>query len=317
MAKAVRLGREILPNLAVIKSVDSAEGLIGAFLKFQGPEVVGFNPVVIRFTELRSLLDKAAREGARNIMPRLCDVYDGEDLEKNTVEPIRVPNPYGAFLAGTSIAYMKGLKREDIEGGLGSRWQFIPGVPKPRKAKTPPAREPEYTDLVGELRGVLEFWREENSTAIGLSEEAWETWEPFYEELPERVREEPMIAALAARHHHHTLKTDLIYAALDRSFQIEARHLAPAILWQHFLLDSLYSIFSDFGIPTWVEEERRIVAAVRSAPNGVISRRTLQQRFWRLGSEGFHRQMKYLAKPGSHLQEFRRGRQIWVRLATI
>src|SRR5207249_1089488 len=108
MSRAFYLQKEVCPNLQVIRSVDSAEGLIDYMAKYQAKDVDPYRPVILKFSELRSLLDKASREGGRNIIPKLCDIYDCEALERNLsssnkVKHEGVDKSYGAVLAGTSL----------------------------------------------------------------------------------------------------------------------------------------------------------------------------------------------------------------------
>ena len=329
IAKACRLmfaanGRE---SIEVIRSLDSAEGFIRRVAKCQGieglpngrPGGAPFKPVLFRISEYRSLISKANRENQGNLTPKLCEAYDRDALEVATsTNPAYVPEPYISFVAGTSKAYMRELKSLDIEGGLGSRTLFIPGTPKPRIPSPPPPAEPEYSSLVKKLLDVITFWRTEageGSISINLDADAGELWRPFYVELPRRVGDDALMTALVARFHHHTLKIALLYAALDYSRRISVKHLAPAIAFADYLLAALYYIFSEFGLPPWVELERKIIQRVRDAGEAGIPRRRLQQAFWRYGSEEFQRRMKALTAPNSELVERDRGRQKWVFLA--
>jgi hypothetical protein len=324
MSRAFRLRQAVRPDCQVIRSIDSAEGLIDRIAEFQSENVKHYCPVVVKFTELRSLIDKASREGARNIMPKLCDLYDCEALERtlsasNKTKREGVEHSYGALLAGTSLAYMKGLKKEDIEGGLGSRLAFVPGVPKPRQAETPPPREPQWTNLIDRLRDVMEFWTTHESTAFEFSRDAWELWKPYYEEeIPRRIGDHPLMQVLGVRLHHHCVKHAMVNAALDCSRAFEPGHIISAAHFGNFLISSLYYVFSDFGISPWVEQEHKIIAAVKAAGAEGVRRRDLQRRFCGTGgmsTKHFQDMMKTLTAPESYLREVKRGsglRQVWL-----
>jgi hypothetical protein len=83
MSRGFRVCDDIRADLQVVRSVDSAEGLIDRMAEYQAESLKTYSRVILKFSELRSLLDKASREGARNIIPRLCDIYDCEALERN------------------------------------------------------------------------------------------------------------------------------------------------------------------------------------------------------------------------------------------
>jgi hypothetical protein len=331
IAKAARAmvaanGRD---TVEVIRSLDSAEGFTRRVARVQGvegfpngrPAGSPYKPVLFRLSEFRSLLAKANRESGANMTPKLCEAYDRDPLEvATTTNPAYVPEPYISLIAGTSKAYMRELKPLDIEGGLGSRCMFVPGVAKERIPDPPPPKEPEYSELIRRLTDIIGFWHREaadagGSISIEFDAEARELWAPYYIELPRRAGDDPLITALMTRFHHHTIKCALVYAALDRSRCIGVRHLAPAIAWGDFLLGGLWYIFSEFGLPPWVELERKIVAKVRAAGEKGIARRELQRLFWRSGSEEFIRRMKSLTAPGSELRETPRGKSFQVFMA--
>jgi hypothetical protein len=211
---------------------------------------------------------------------------------------------------------MKGVKQEDLDGGLGNRFNFVPGVPKPRRAETPPPREPAWSAVRSSLKDMVNFWMGRGASSFEFTPAALSMWKAYYEEeIPQRLGKHPKIEPLGHRLHHHCLKYALINAALDRTCRMDVCHLAPATLFANFLIDSLYYIFSDFGLSERVRTERRIVDVVRkSGPLGT-KKRTLQQTM--CGTRGmstgnFQAMMKSLTASDSFLEEVQRGRSIWI-----
>jgi hypothetical protein len=314
ISRAAKLLRAIAPSSEVIRSVDSAEGFVDKLASIQGADLKEFRPVLIRLSEMRSLIEKASKEGLRNIIPKLCESYDGDCLQVNVRHNrVAVEEPFVSLLAGTSLAYLSSLKQSDIEGGLGSRLIFVPGVPKARIAEPPDLKAPTYNELVEELKGVLAHWQRPEPTRLTFSQGARERWRYFYEkQLPSWSSDDPLLQTLGVRYHHHAIKTAMVYAALDCEEEISERHLEMAIRWAEFLVASVRWIFLNFGLRPWVLEERRILEAIRNAMPLGIQRRKLQQRFWKMGAESFERRMKFLVREGGDIRQERRGRQLWL-----
>jgi hypothetical protein len=280
---------------------------------------VEFKPVVFRISEYKSMLAKASRESGSNIHPKLCEAYDRDPLEVNTsMNAAKVPHPYVSLIAATSTKYMQMLSDSDIEGGLGSRTMFVPGVAKERLAEPPDVKQPDYNKLVADLHDALQYWKEANKDGKGTrfrwSPQASEMWRAWYEDYPKSAGDDPQMIALIARFDHHCLKTALVYAALDYTSEIDVRHLAPAIRYTEFLISGSFYVFSEHGIPPWVERERQIVAYVaKRMPKGIL-KRNLQQHFWKMGAEEFNRRMHSLTAPHSYLVLVEIGPQCWVRI---
>jgi hypothetical protein len=317
IAKAVRIMRAAQANFQQIRSLDSAEGFVQKLSQFQGADKKLYTPVVVRLSELRSLIDKANKEGLRNLIPKLCEAYDGDVLDVGTrSNPLSVEDPFVALLAGTSLAYTSTMKRSDLEGGLGNRLTFIPGRARARIAVPPQPQEPEYSKLADEIQEVLGYWERKGSTQFRLDAEAQNLWTLFYEsELPCWAPEDGLLQSMTVRYHHYAIKVATIYAALDGAEPIiRGQHLTPALLYARFLLDGLLYTFASFGLPRWVQDERKIIDAVRVTMPLGIRRRKLQQKFWKLGAEHFERHMKALVRPEGLLRQEGRGKQLWVLL---
>ena len=306
--------REAKIYIATMSSLDSAEGLGRRLLKLQGDDAKNYSPLLISLSELRSFIDKASKEGTRNLIPKMCECYDGTPFEVNTTkDPIIVPNPFAGMIGGTSLAYTETMKQSDLEGGLGNRICFIPGEPQKRKAEAPDPVEPAYQLFIERLADIVEYWKAKGTTRLRFDEPARELWRGFYEdELPRWSPEDSLLSVMTKRFHHHPIKVASIYAGLDRSETIKTQHLGPALLYTRFLLDGIFFTFSNFGLAQWVKDEKKIVELVRAHMPLGIRQRDLQMKFPRMGREHFQRHMKSLCGEESDLKLEPRGRGKWV-----
>ncbi len=318
MKKATRLVRAAAPELETFRSIDSAEGLAKTLAPIQGKDVDQDKrqPAIFHLSELRTFLDKAGKKGLENLIPRMCEVYDGDPLEGRSVSsPVQVPEPFAAVIAGSSKPYVQSFRRADLEGGFGSRMAFVWGVSKKPIAKPPKPQDPQYSNLIIDLKQAIRFWRDKGSTEFSMTPEADRLWVGFYEEeLPKYRPEDDFLRILTNRSEHFAIKVAMIAAALDLKHVIEARHLACGIQFARFCIDSLRFVFDDYDLPRWVRDERAIVEAVKKRPEG-IQRRRLHMNFSRLGAEQFNRHIKALCDGDGILIERQVGRKKWLYYA--
>jgi hypothetical protein len=313
MHLGLRLAQAARPDVHVMRSLDSAEGLIQALANVQAPrnekECV---PTVVWLAEFRSLLDKSAKEGLRNLIPTLCDAFDCPPrLEVNTRKsPVSAEEPFLSILAGTTESWLEQLSMEDVEGGLGNRIMFFPGQPKTRIPKPPDPRQPLWNSLISRLHDVHDHWRQQRNTELRLSPEAEKRWERYYCSFDDSRHDDEVISVLREREHVHCIKTASIWAALDKSPTIELPHLEASILLMDYLYHSLLHLFSGFGEGRWVKDEHRLIQAVKDAGERGISRRELQRRFHRMSAEHLHRHLRWLVGDDGELREVKVGHRI-------
>lgn len=316
MKKAFRFFKGASTDMEIIRGVDSAESFKKDVARFQGRDIPEEkrSPVIVQISELRSLIAKANKTGAENIIPTLCDAYDGEPLEGRAASSTSSsPEPYISFQMGSSKPYIQCFKRSDLEGGAGSRIAFIFGWPKKRIAYPPPPDEEMYKSLVGELREVINYWRNTGPRELCLTPAAHKMWESFYEdELPKWEPEDEFLRSLSRRYDQYALKTAMDYAALDMSPEVTPNHLTCGIMYVQFILHTLRYVFDDYNVPRWVQEERRLVETVKDAMPRGIRRRELQRKFSALGAETFNRHMKALISSEGPLTEHSIGKKVWL-----
>jgi len=297
MKKAMRAVKAAVPSIEMFTSIDSAEGLIKTLTPIQGRDIEASQrkAAMFHFSEMRTFLNKAAKKGMENTIPRLCEALDGDRLEsRSLMSPGCIPEPFIAAAAGSSKPYVKAFNRDDLEGGLGRRLVFVYGEPKKRMAKPPAPAEPFYANTIRGLRAAVQHWEINGPFELSMSKTADAMWVCFFEEeLPKYVPADDFLAVLANGADQCCLKVALIAAALDRSKLIEERHMRTGIDFAKYAVDCLRFVFDDYDVPRWVRDERKILEAVQKR-NGGMRRRSLQHNFKRMGAEEFNRHVKAL-----------------------
>jgi hypothetical protein len=310
---AMRLLAAADPLTRTMNSIDSAEGTI-QFLSKVREEAGGKTcvPVIASIAEIRSLLEKSAKEGLGNIIPTLCQLYDYLDRAETNTKTRSVGTEYPCFslFAGTTMCWLRDMKAKDVEGGLGNRLAYFPGVPKAPIAKTPAPSAELWNPLVKKVHDVADYWRAKGSTQVKLSPEAEAIWEPFYKSLRSALTEEDLIATLAARDNLHPLKAAMIFAAFDRSDTIEQGHLEPAIALRRYLHESRRYLFTDFGASQMARLDRKITEKVKAAGAAGLRKRTLQRHFSHVDAETFNRRINALTTEDGPLEIGRSSRKV-------
>lgn len=297
MKKAMRVIDAARVPLEVLRSIDTAEGLIRSLLPVQGKDVElpGRRPAIFHLSELRTFLNKAGKKGLENVIPKLCEALDGDRLEsRSIVSPGVVPEPFVSAVAGSSKPYVKAFNRDDLEGGLGRRMVFVYGEPKRPIAKPPRPSEPQYSNTVSVVRSAVNFWMDNGPYEMDMTPEADKLWVGFFEEeLPKYLPEDEFLRVIGNGADHCCLKTALISAGIERSRKIELKHMMAGVAFAKYAIDCLRFVFDEYDVPRWVRDERKILEAIQKRPEG-IRRRRLQHNFKRLSAEEFNRHLKAL-----------------------
>jgi hypothetical protein len=259
--------------------------------------------------ELRSMIDKANTQAGQSLVPNLSDAYDCPDTLEHPVKtnPIKVYGPFLQIIGAASPKWVEGLKAADLEGGLGNRFLWIPGV---RKAKIKKFRRPNLAPFVPELQSLALYWREKakafklndaehGSVEFTLSPEAEPLWDSFSDELDKLPYDDALIEALHDRYETQTIKIALQHAALDMAEPvIRPEHLRPAIAFAEFGFQSLRYIFSDFNMSIEAKQEQQIIEYVRGCGDKGAHHRAMQMHFGYWGAELFNRRLKWLLRDG-------------------
>lgn len=273
---------------------------------------------LLRLSELRALIEKAAQQGTKTIITLLNICYDGKKLISNEAIGSRavIDNPHLSSIMCTASKYMRDMDDKDLETGFGRRLCFVPGDPK---APNPEPTAPNFEMMNGlskEMREVLDFWAKKDIKLLTLSPEANKLWKEWYVDYKKLSRGDDLIAIMTVGDRTTCRKIALINAALDRSEQyIELHHLERALAFGKFLYAARWPVFSEHGANPYFDIEKKIMARI-PLPPGQISKRLLQANCSPIDSKTFNDRLKYLSMDDGPLVVRNTGRRWWVSRST-
>lgn len=316
---AMKYGKSLLrqtgTDVLSLVSVDSAEGLIEHLSQHQTRQKTDSVSAMLHFPEMRSLIDKANQKSTRSIIPKLSEAYDCEDLQlvvRNN--PVRAENTFTALMGGAAPEWLENLTANDLEGGIGNRFLWVPGPSREPLHKRPPVNREKWDAVVKALKEARTFWAgdrgQRDPSRVELSSEAETRMEQFGKFIYRTTREDPLISKLCGRMEGHCAKISLVHSGLDLSPRVELPHLERSIAFCQFLLESLYEIFSEYGLSETVKQERKFVEAITAKPG--ITIRELQRIIvsGRVDTETFHRRLRWMTAEGGPIVGLREGRSI-------
>lgn len=311
LRRSSKLASDLYENLPVTTSIDSREGLIKELDAHQ--QKCGKDaplPALIRLTEVRLLIDKASKESLRNIIPTLCELYNCPDKIENTSKssPACCAQPTVSFLAGTTKSWLSRLQPEDIEGGLGNRVMWVPGVRTRSQSRSSSFTDDEWRRLVIEIGGALQYWRTKPDHRIKMDTEASEYWDSLYRKKYWPELDNELISVLAGRAQEQCLKTAMIYAALDMHEAISRSDLEKAEAWVDFLVNALWYLFTDFGLSPMVKLDQKIIAYAKRYGASGARKKSIYDACKPVDTEIFNRRIKALADEDGPLVYQRRGK---------
>lgn len=312
------IGRAVNPDLHWLRGINSAAGFVQALYDAEHRQEEGQRRTVsaiLRFSELRSLIDKARQEGGRDIIPELANAFDSPpELQKNLSKgQTLVARPTVSILGGASPRWIEKMNIEDLEGGIGNRFCWVVGDPKKRNHRPPP---PRFQFTIHDLGEARRYWlakgKVEEGTEITMDAEADSIYETWYKSL-DRHFEYDLFQILADRMEVHCPKVAMLYAALDGRAKIGRADIEAAIAYCEFLLLSLACIFQDYGWELAGKQDQELIAYVRRHPQGV-AQRDAQMHFGKWGAETFHKRLNWLVGDDGQLCREQRGRRTWLIL---
>jgi hypothetical protein len=297
MDYGVDLLQAVAPDIPWLSSVDSAEGFVEFLVRNQKAQERKDSPGLLYFSELRGLVEKASKEGGRNIMPKLAEAFDcGDRIEVGTRNnPLRANLPFVSVFGGASPTWLDRLTLSDLEGGIGSRFIWIPANPIMPYEDPPPYDQHRWNSVVHSLHQMREHYQRTGPTEFRFTPAAKRRWTPFFKNLYRMTADDPLVEIMAERMDLYCRKVAMVHAAIERSpGEIDVAHLEPAIAFTEFLVRCLYSIFGDFGLSDALKDQRAILEAVRKAMPAGISKRLLQKKLWRMDAETFNRRLRWM-----------------------
>ena len=321
MNRGIELVNAAAPEIPWLSSVDSAEGFVDFLSRHQKQNETKDAPGLLCFSELRTLIEKAKKEGS-TIVPKLAEAFDCNDkIEVGTRHnPLRANRPMVSIFGGASPTWLDKLTMSDLEGGLGSRFLWIPSNPRKPYSDPPPKDQRKWNTVVKTLAEARKYWEEKRTagkstefTFTPAAKEIWTDW--FDNRLWNLLCADPLIEVMGERMDMHCRKIAMVYSAIERSEPlIDVIHLKRAIVFTEFLIESLYGIFSDFGLSEIVKQEQLILSYIKNAGPSGIRQRYLQQLLHRMDAETFNRRLRWLTGDEGKVVSEKIGRSIYLRM---
>jgi hypothetical protein len=193
--------------------------------------------------ELSRLLKLGARQGS--ILSEVMRLAFDSDIHlkaRSKKYPLEASFPHISLIGHITPEELKEcMKNADIYNGFANR---ILSCASRRSGKIPRPKRvvwSEHPEIVVKLRAALNDFGPDRAetiealTSLTFSEEAESAWDSFYyENESESERTGGVLGAIVARGKAHVLRLSLIYAILDHSEKIEARHIESAkAVWEY------------------------------------------------------------------------------------
>ena len=268
LRRAVRFGRDLDNSLTMIYALASVEGFVDELVREQKDlQSKGYSPtplrVLLRLSELRNLIAKAAQKGTGNIIPTICEAYDCPPTLKTPTRShyAQADEPILSVFACTNPNWLRKVTVEDLEAGFGSRITFVVGDPKPLWPKKHKPK-PEFLNPLLELVGKRLEQYKKAPRAFVLSPEAEQLWNQWVVPHDALRVENQTINLMAARDPTTCIKVALVHAALDGAERIEVHHLHAAIVFIEWLYEMRFPLFAGHGLSPAVEAQEKLLAIV-------------------------------------------------------
>jgi hypothetical protein len=223
-------------------------------------------------TEFASVLRRMSREG-NTLSEVLRQIWDSGNLgtmTKNT--PLRATNAHVSLITHVTPDDLRlYLNYTSARNGFANRFVFL--ATRRVRSLSDPGRPSEVAlrDLAKRLASVIEFGQ--SVKEMKFTPEAKALWDPLYTKLGE-PRTGRMHNAVVARCQPIVLRLSMIYALLDQSRVIEARHLtSAAALWDYAERTSRF-VFGDSAGDHFAE---KVLEILKAEPNGLTTREIRQK----------------------------------------
>lgn len=207
---ALRIGHDLLFHAAphrIGDQIGSAEGLIDSLAQD------GRNRQIISFSEFGKFLASAQRGYFETVKTALTDLWDSRPVQRTLAgnNVIRIEEPRLSCMAACAIPYLeKHTLLEDWTGGFMGRWALM-YAKEERSVAYPIADNAGRQDLIDRLADLDAI--ESHGICRGLTDEAMEYWELWYEKYcSPNIVEDTNVAGLRARLPPIAQKASMLYA---------------------------------------------------------------------------------------------------------
>jgi len=221
-----------------LKGLTSGEGLVSAVEK-TGAD----GRVLIIEEEFGRLITAAAREGS-TLSPLIREAYDRNRLQvanKNT--PLEVSNAYIGIVANITQAELMSAfgatKSTETRNGFANRFLYIASR-RPHKIARTHIPDGVIERATSDLRDAVK--RARRVKEVTFSKPAEAVWDDWYYAQPDA---EGLYGAVTSRLDVHAVRVAMVYALLDGSRSINARHVKAALEVIRYADDSARHILGD------------------------------------------------------------------------
>ena len=280
-------------SFELIPGIGSAEGLIDALSG-------GNRVVVVREAEFLALISKARQDNLSNLIPQLTALYDSPDHHtmKTRSKPVDCRYLFLSLASATTRAWLKkAITERDILGGFANRFIYIPGTPKDAIPYPPPVDSTRRQSILSEINDIRE-WADtlDSGAQVVPTPRAIKRFSDWYGSFHLQSHGDGLLPALAVRFQDFAWKLALLYAAADRSPEIDVSHIDPALAVVDWQWEANRAIFADFA-GSGRELEETAMARLSEAPGRQLSTRDLYRGLHK-GAEETVRMMDALGRLG-------------------
>ena len=226
----------------VTGGLSSAEGLIAEVRDDAEPPLD--RRLMIIQPEFAGVLRIMSREG-NNLSPIVRSAWDSGNLRTMTKQdPLRATGVQLSMVGHiTRLELLRYLSDTEAHNGFANRflWSSI------KRSKFLPeggcVPETKISDLANQLRGVVDWSREKGQVEMRRDDQAKGLWAEVYPKLSEGLP--GLLGAATSRAEAQVLRLSAVYAVLDRSVMIRAKHLLAALAVWDYCFASARFIFGD------------------------------------------------------------------------
>lgn len=175
----------------------------------------------------------------------LRTTFDGRPLEPLTkFNRIKCERPHVVIYGHvTPRELILNVNEEDVHNGLLNRYPMFYAERKVLKPFPDEIKESVIDELASELVEILE-WANEKEKMISRSECFEELWISVYPQLATMGKGDCFEESMMARVRQYTTMYSMLFAALDKSEVMYAKHLESALAWIKYWQDSIGYLFN-------------------------------------------------------------------------
>ena len=302
-------------DVKMLASIASSEGLIDVMSKDSEGEPIRIDPqefqapegtrTLLMVDEIRSLFVASRRAATENIIPKLTEIYNCDEIVEvpTKTSPIKAFYPTLNIIGASTEDWLKeSVTQSDVAGGFINRcgfflYEYVESKPDPEDPRKTPLSV--WKNILGQMRMHGDSMR--NFT---LSPDTWDVYKDIYNEHRENLwdnKDDPEIAA-TARKIGHAFKIALAFAAAtngpDNNIVDDETFLAALGVAEYISDVSVY-LFGNAGVTEKSKNEDVFLQALGKLGN-VCSRRDIQRKIGgkKMSREEFNKAMESLERAG-------------------